>query len=86
MFASPFAANNSPNVPRVEKMIQLWRGIYALPHPSPPPFVVANWQRVVREQMLPLKWSLVMEDVGSFIIDSEGRADFNKAQLLGLLD
>lgn len=46
----------------------------------------ANWRTTVREQMLPLTWSLVMEDVGSFIIDSEGRADFSKEQLLALLD
>lgn len=46
----------------------------------------ANWQAIVREQMLPLKWSLVMEDVGSFIIDSDEQADFSKDQLLALLD
>lgn len=46
----------------------------------------ANWQSIVREKLLPLKWSLVMEDVGSFIIDLEERADFSKEQLLGLLD
>jgi predicted nucleotidyltransferase component of viral defense system len=46
----------------------------------------ANWRLIVRERMLPLKWSLVMEDVGSFIIHSEGNADFSKEQLLVLLD
>ena len=46
----------------------------------------ANWRTTVREQMLPLKWPLVMEDVGSFIIDSEGQAGFSKEQLLALLD
>ena len=46
----------------------------------------ANWQMIVREQMLPLNWSLVMEDVGSFIIDSEGGDGFGKDQLLALLD
>jgi hypothetical protein len=45
-----------------------------------------NWQMVVREQILPLNWSLVMEDVGSFIIDSEGNAEFSKEQFLALLD
>jgi hypothetical protein len=45
-----------------------------------------NWQMVVRERMLPLNWTLVIEDVGSFIIDSEGNADFSKEQLLALLD
>ncbi len=45
-----------------------------------------NWQLVVRKQILPLNWPLVMEDVGSFIIDSEGRADFGKEQLLTLLE
>ena len=45
-----------------------------------------NWQMVVRKQILLLNWLLVMEDVGSFIIDSEGHADFGKEQLLALLD
>ena len=49
------------------------------------PLTLANWRTIVREQILPLKWSLVIEDVGSFIIDSEGRADFGKKQLLALL-
>ncbi|MCP4418060.1 MAG: nucleotidyl transferase AbiEii/AbiGii toxin family protein [Chloroflexi bacterium] len=47
---------------------------------------VANWQTIVREQMLPLKWSLVMEDVGSFIIDSDENTDFNKERLLAWLE
>jgi hypothetical protein len=46
----------------------------------------ANWRSIVREQMLPLNWSLVMEDVGSFIIDSQEHSNFSKEQLLGLLD
>jgi predicted nucleotidyltransferase component of viral defense system len=45
-----------------------------------------NWQMVVRKQILSLNWPLVMEDVGSFIIDLEGHADFSKEQLLALLD
>jgi hypothetical protein len=50
------------------------------------PLTPANWRTIVRQQILPLKWPLVMEDVGSFIIDSEGRADFSEEQLLALLD
>jgi hypothetical protein len=46
----------------------------------------ANWQSVVREQLLPLKWPLVMEDVGSFIIDLDEHTGFNKEKLLALLD
>jgi predicted nucleotidyltransferase component of viral defense system len=46
----------------------------------------ANWQSVVREQLLPLKWPLVMEDVGSFIIDLDEHTGFNKGKLLALLD
>lgn len=49
------------------------------------PMTRANWRAIVRERILPLKWSLVMEDVGSFIIDSEGQADLNKEQLLAML-
>lgn len=45
----------------------------------------ANWRTIVREQALPLNWSSVIEDVGSFIIDSEDRAEFSKNQLLALL-
>ncbi|MCP4415113.1 MAG: nucleotidyl transferase AbiEii/AbiGii toxin family protein [Chloroflexi bacterium] len=45
-----------------------------------------NWQMVAREQILPLNWSHVMEDVGSFIIDSEDEVGFGKDQLLTLLD
>ena len=47
---------------------------------------LTNWQMVVRKQILPLDWPLVMEDVGSFIIDSEGDANFSKEQLLALLE
>ena len=50
------------------------------------PLTPANWRMIVREPILPLKWSLVMEDVGSFIIDSKERADFRKEQLLTLLN
>jgi hypothetical protein len=46
----------------------------------------ANWRPIIREQILPLSWSSVMEDVGSFIIDSEGQANFSKDRLLALLD
>jgi hypothetical protein len=41
---------------------------------------------IVREQLLPLQWSLVMEDVGSFIIDSDRQPGFSKQQLLAMLD
>ncbi len=50
------------------------------------PVTPANWRTIVREQVLPLNWSSVMEDVGSFIIDSDAKADFSKDQLLVLLD
>ena len=46
----------------------------------------ANWQMIVREQILPLKWPLVMEDVGSFIIDLDEQTGFSKEKLLALLD
>ncbi|MFZ1396722.1 MAG: nucleotidyl transferase AbiEii/AbiGii toxin family protein [Candidatus Promineifilaceae bacterium] len=46
----------------------------------------ANWRTIIRERVSPLSWSSVMEDVGSFIIESEGQANFSKDQLLGLLN
>ncbi|MFZ0544017.1 MAG: nucleotidyl transferase AbiEii/AbiGii toxin family protein [Candidatus Promineifilaceae bacterium] len=46
----------------------------------------ADWQMVVREKLLPLNWPLVMEDVGSFIIDLDEQTGFNKEKLLALLD
>jgi len=46
----------------------------------------ANWQTIMQKKVLPLKWSSVMEDVGSFIIDLEEQTDFGKDQLLALLD
>jgi predicted nucleotidyltransferase component of viral defense system len=46
----------------------------------------ANWRTAVQEQLLPLKWSLVMEDVGSFIINLDEQPGFSKQQLLALLD
>ena len=50
------------------------------------PVTPANWRTIVREQVLPLSWPSVMEDVGSFIIDSAGHASFRKDRLLALLD
>lgn len=50
------------------------------------PVTSANWRMIVRRQVIPLKWSLVMEDVGSFIIDLERQAEFSKDRLLALLD
>jgi hypothetical protein len=49
------------------------------------PLTAVNWRSIVRDQLLPAKWSLVMEDVGSFIMDSEGQADFSRERLLALL-
>jgi hypothetical protein len=40
---------------------------------------------ILREKMVPLKWSHVMEDVGSFIIDLDEQTGFNKEKLLALL-
>jgi hypothetical protein len=45
-----------------------------------------DWQMVVRENLLPLNWPLVMEDVGSFIINLNEHTDFNQEKLLALLD
>jgi predicted nucleotidyltransferase component of viral defense system len=45
----------------------------------------ANWKLVVREKLLPLNWSLVMEDVGSFIIDLGKQTSFKKDELLAVL-
>lgn len=50
------------------------------------PVTPAKWRPIIREQILPLSWLSVMEDVGSFIIDSEGQANFGKDRLLALLD
>jgi len=44
-----------------------------------------NWRTIMREQLLSLNWSLVMEDVGSFIIDLDRQPGFSKQQLLALL-
>lgn len=49
------------------------------------PVTSTNWRKIMREQVLPLSWSSVMEDVGSFIMDSEAQAEFSKDQLLVLL-
>jgi hypothetical protein len=46
----------------------------------------ANWRTLVRERIRPLSWPLVLEDVASFIIDSEGEVGFDKERLLALLD
>jgi hypothetical protein len=45
----------------------------------------ANWRTIVREQLLPLNWSTMMEDVGSFIIDLNRQPGFSKRQFLALL-
>ncbi len=47
---------------------------------------LSNWRRVVREQVAPLSWRHVLEDVESFIIDPYKPNDFNKERLLLLLD
>jgi predicted nucleotidyltransferase component of viral defense system len=47
---------------------------------------INNWQRIVREKLLPLNWPLVMEDVGSFIIDLNEQSGFSKEKLLALLN
>ena len=49
------------------------------------PLTPANWRMILREKMVPLKWSHVMEDVGSFIIDLDEQTGFNKEKLLALL-
>ncbi|MCB8944061.1 MAG: nucleotidyl transferase AbiEii/AbiGii toxin family protein [Ardenticatenaceae bacterium] len=75
---------NQPNwpVPNLEYLNQsLQQGGWADDLLTP-----GNWQMIVREQMLSLKWSLVMEDVGSFVIDSYEQADFRQERLLALLD
>jgi hypothetical protein len=46
----------------------------------------ANWKSAVRERIRPLTWSLVVEDVEPFIMDSSALRDFNKAGLLALLE
>lgn len=46
----------------------------------------ANWRTIVRARLLPLEWSLVMEDVGLFIIDAVGQYNFNRERVLALLD
>jgi predicted nucleotidyltransferase component of viral defense system len=46
----------------------------------------SNWREVIRQQLLPLTWPLVLEDVESFIIDPRQQSDFNKERLLQLLD
>ena len=33
----------------------------------------------------PLSWSLILEDVGAFMMDAAGQRDFGKDQLLALL-
>ncbi len=43
----------------------------------------ANWRDVIRKRLAPLNWPLVMEDVGSFIIETP--AGFSKERLLTLL-
>jgi hypothetical protein len=50
------------------------------------PLTLANWQMILRKRMLSLKWPLVMEDVGSFIIDLNEQTGFSKEKLLALLN
>jgi hypothetical protein len=50
------------------------------------PLAPGDWQLVVWEKLLPLNWPLVMDDVGSFIIDFDKQSGFNKEKLLALLD
>lgn len=50
------------------------------------PVTPVNWRMMIRELILPMSWSLVLEDVGSFIIDSDMQTNFGKDQLLTLLD
>jgi hypothetical protein len=38
----------------------------------------ANWRGFVQDRIAPLSWPLVVEDVGSFVIDSEDKNDFVK--------
>lgn len=47
---------------------------------------INNWQRILREKLLPLNWPLVMEDVGSFITGLDEQSDFNKENLLTFMD
>ena len=50
------------------------------------PLTSANWHSVVRERIRPLSWSLVWEDVELFIMDLDRQQNFNKDELLALLD
>ncbi|MCA9872842.1 MAG: nucleotidyl transferase AbiEii/AbiGii toxin family protein [Anaerolineales bacterium] len=50
------------------------------------PVTPANWRMMIRELILPISWSSVLEDVGSFIIDSDRLTHFEKDQLLALLE
>lgn len=45
----------------------------------------ANWRTAVQEQLLPVNWPLVMEDVGSFIINLDEQPGFSKQQLWAVL-
>ena len=68
-----------PNLAHLNQNLQQsgWAGALLTP---------ANWRAFVRDRIAPLSWPLVVEDVGSFIIDSEDQNDFTKARLLTLLD
>lgn len=50
------------------------------------PVASANWRSVVQDRIRPLSWSLVWEDVEPFIIDGDRQKDFNKEELLTLLN
>lgn len=44
-----------------------------------------TWREIVYQQVQSIVWSLVLEDVESFIIDGDEQGDFNKERLLALL-
>jgi len=50
-----------------------------------PRLTETNWRNVVCQQLQPVKWRMVLEDVEPFIIVANQELDFNKEQLLKLL-
>lgn len=46
---------------------------------------LSNWKSHIGERIRPLTWSLVLEDVDPFIMDSSAQGDFDKTRLLALL-